>query len=78
MTFTVPEELARQLLKRVAARDRSRYVAEAIAAQLHRREEQLIRACEVANRDSDAMAIEQEWDALSDDITEPWSDAPAR
>ena len=78
MTFTVPEELARQLVKRVPARDRSGCVAEAIAAEFHRREEQLIRACEIANRDPDVLAIEQEWDALSEDIAEPWSDAPAR
>ena len=33
MTFTVPEELARQLVKRVPAWDLSRYVAAAIAAE---------------------------------------------
>lgn len=78
MTFTLPEDLARQFVRRVPARDRSRYVTEAIAARLRERDERLIRACEAANRDPDVLAIEQEWDALPDDVAEPWSDAPAR
>ena len=81
MTFTLPEDLARQLLKRVPARDRSRYVAQAIAAQLHQREEQLIRACEIANGEAEVRSIERDWDALADDvdrIAEPWNDAPSR
>jgi hypothetical protein len=40
--------------------------------------EQLIRACEAANRDPDVLAIEREMDALNDEITEPWIDAPSR
>ena len=78
MTFTLPEALAGQLLKRVTARDRSRYVSEAIAAKLRQREEQLIRACEVANSDPEVLAIEQEWDGLHDEFLERWTDAPAR
>ena len=78
MTFTIPEDIAGQLLKRVPARDRSRYVSEAITASLRQREQQLIRACEIANLDPDVQAIEREWDALSEDIPEPWIDAPTR
>ena len=78
MTFTIPETLAGQLLKRVPARDRSRYVTEAIAAKLQQREEQLIRACEIANSDADLLAIERDWEALPDKIVEPRTDAPAR
>jgi hypothetical protein len=80
MTFTLPEDLARQLLKRVPAQDRSRYVTEAIAARLREREERMIRACEVANSHSDVLAIEEEWKALddTDPIEEPWNGAPAR
>lgn len=78
MTFTLPEDLARQFVRRVSARDRSRYVTEAIAAKLRERDEQLIRACEIANRDPDVLAVEREWDALPDDFAEPWTDAPAR
>jgi hypothetical protein len=78
MTFTVPEDLAAQLLKRVPARDRSRYVAEAISAKLRQRQERLIRACKVANSDPDALAIEREWDTLTDRVAEPWNDAQPR
>lgn len=78
MTFTIPEDLARQLVKRVASRDRSRFVAEAIRTQLREREQQLIEACEIANADSDVLALEQEFGNLPDAITGPWTDAPLR
>ena len=78
MTFTVPEEIAAQFLKLVPARKRSGYVSEAIADKLNERDRQLIRACEAANKDPDVMAIEQEMDALTDEITEPWIDTPSR
>ena len=81
MTFTLPEDLAGQLLRRIPARERSRYVAEAIDAKLRERERRLIRACEIANGEPDVLAIEREWGALSDEIdgvAEPWKDAPAR
>lgn len=68
MTFTIPDDLAGQLLKRVPARDRSRYVAEAIEAKLREREQQLIRACEIANADPHVLTLEQDFGALSDDI----------
>ena len=38
MTFSVPEPLALQLLRRVASRDRSRFVSEAVAARLAARD----------------------------------------
>jgi hypothetical protein len=78
MTFTMPEALARQFLRCVPPRERSRYVAEALAAKLRQRDLELIRACEVANQDPDILAIEREGDALRDEIAEPWTDAPAR
>ena len=81
MTFTISDEVARQFLKRVPARDRSRYVTEALARRLHEREEALIRSCEMANSNSEVGTIEQEWDDLRDDayrLEEAWSDAPAR
>jgi ubiquinone biosynthesis protein UbiJ len=81
MTFTIPEEMAVKFLKRIPARDRSRYVTEAITAKLQEREEQLIRACEVANGDPDVLAIERDWEALAEDvdrISEPWNSASTR
>ncbi|HLH17026.1 MAG TPA: hypothetical protein VKX45_07385 [Bryobacteraceae bacterium] len=78
MTFTLPDDVACALLKRVPARDRSRYVSEAIAAKLDERRQRLIRACDAANADADVLAIEREWDALDDPIEEPWVSAPSR
>lgn len=78
MTFTFPEDLASQFLRRVPPRDRSRYLAEALAEKLKKRERQLIRSCEIANRAADVLAIEREFDAIEDDTTEPWTDAPSR
>jgi ribosome-binding protein aMBF1 (putative translation factor) len=78
MTFTIPDEIAEPLLKRVPARQRSGYVAEAIADKLKQRDEQLIRACEAANQDPDVTAIEREMDMLTDKITEPWIDTAPR
>ena len=68
MTFSIPEKIADLMVRRVPARDRSRYVAEAIALRLEQREQALIRACEIANLDPDVVAIEEEWDTLRDPV----------
>jgi hypothetical protein len=78
MTFTLPSDLASTFTKRVPARERSRYVADAIAERLAEREKRLIRACEIANQDPELREIEKEFDALTDELSEPWEDAPAR
>lgn len=78
MTFTFPEELAARFIKRVPARDRSSYVAAALAEKLSQREKRLIRACEIVNADPDVRAMEEEFDALNDPISEPWENAPPR
>jgi hypothetical protein len=81
MTFTIPEEVAVPLLKRVSSRDRSRYVTEAIASKLRERDEALIRSCEIANSDPDVLAIETDWEGLADEadqIAEPWRGAATR
>lgn len=67
MTFTIPEDLAAQFVHRVPVRDRSQFVAQAIAARIREGEERLIRACEIANADPDVLKIEQEWDELRDE-----------
>ena len=36
------------------------------------REKQLIRACEIVNADPEVREIETEFDALLDEIGEPW------
>ena len=81
ITFTISEDLATQFLRRVPARERSRYVSEAIAAKLRDREERLIRACELANNAADVLAIERDWDALNDQadrVEEPWNSGSTR
>jgi hypothetical protein len=78
MTFTLPDDLASSFTRRVPARDRSRYVADAIAEKLAEREKRLILACEIANQDPEVREIEREFDALTDAMPEPWEDAPAR
>ncbi|HTB19083.1 MAG TPA: hypothetical protein VK708_13260 [Bryobacteraceae bacterium] len=78
MTFTLPDALASSFTRRVSARDRSRYVAEAIAEKMAERDKRLIQACEIANQDSQVREIELEFDALTDAMPEPWEDAAAR
>jgi hypothetical protein len=78
MTFTLPEGLASSFARRVPARDRSRYVADAIAEKLAEREKRLIQACELANQDPQVRQIELEIDGLTDAMPEPWEDAAAR
>lgn len=72
MTFSVPEPLAVQFLRRVGSRDRSRFVSEALAARLAERDFALIRACEAANRNLDVAEIEREFDEIGDEMAEPW------
>ena len=72
MTFSVPEPLAANFLRRVASRDRSRFVSEALAAFLNKRDAALIRACEAANRDQDVAEIEKDFDSIGDEMAERW------
>jgi hypothetical protein len=75
MTFTLPEPLASQFTRCVPARDRSRYVAEALSERLAARNRRLIESCDAANADPEVREIEHEFDALTDAEIEPW---PAR
>ena len=78
MTFSLPMDLANQLIKRVPSRERSRFLAQVLEKGLREGDESLIRSCLLANQDPEVKAIEQEWDSIRDAIVEPWSDAPAR
>ena len=66
MTFRRPDDLAGQFVKKVAPRNRSHYLAQALAQKLQEQDHQLTRACEVANRDPEVQAIEKEFDAISE------------
>ena len=75
LTFTLPQDLATEFLRRVPASNRSQYVAAAIAAKFREREEQLAQACHVANRSADILDIETSLDGLADEVDrvqEPW------
>lgn len=75
LTFTLPQDLALEFLRRVPAKLRSQYVATAIADKLREREEQLVRACEAANNSADVRDIENSFDALADEsdaVQERW------
>ena len=75
LTFTFPQDLAVEFLRRVPASLRSQYVATAIADKLREREAQLVQACETANNSQDVREIENSFDALADEsdaVQEPW------
>jgi metal-responsive CopG/Arc/MetJ family transcriptional regulator len=78
MTFSLPKDLVAQFVRRVPARHRSRYVADALASRLKDREKLLARACEVANKVRDVRTIERDLDAIPDEIVEPWNETSAR
>jgi len=78
VTFSLPQALVTQFARQVPPRQRSRYVAEALAWKLKERDRVLARACEIANRSRQAKTLEQELDALADPITEPWDDSTTR
>ena len=73
MTFTLPEDLASIFTRHVSARDRSRYVADAIAAKLAEKERRLIRACQMANQDKSLRQVEHELDALTDGLPDSYA-----
>ncbi len=73
MTFSLPEPLASTFLKRVASRDRSRFVAEALAERFAARDRRLIAACKAANADSAIAEVERDMDSLPDTMADdPW------
>ncbi len=78
MTFTLPENLASKFVKKVRARDRSRYLAEALAHKLAERDRQLLRACQIANEDPEVQAIEKELNAIPEESAELWAHTAAR
>jgi metal-responsive CopG/Arc/MetJ family transcriptional regulator len=78
MTFSLPEQLARTLVKRIPARERSRFLAQALERSLREEEADLARACSAANSDPKSKALEREWDQVQDEIEEPWNHPPTR
>ena len=65
MTFSIPEDLAARLVRSVPARERSKYLADALSEKLAASDRLLIEACMAANRETDIRAIEKEFEALA-------------
>lgn len=78
VTFTLPEDLVARFAKRVPARNRSRFVANALAWKLKERDRLLARAAEVANRSREVRNLERDLNRLPDKIAEPWDDTASR
>ncbi len=78
MTFTLPEEVAQQFVRRVPARERSRYLAEALREKLSARDRLLVQACHIANNDPEVRAIEKEFDAITDETPGQWANSAPR
>jgi len=75
MTFTLPQDLVVEFLRRVPASRRSAYAAAAIAEKLREREAELSLACKIANDSADVLDIETSFDNLADNadrVQEPW------
>src|SRR5712692_9963446 len=78
MTFTMPEDLALQFVRRVPVRERSRYLAQALSEKLSARDLLLVEACRAANDDPEVRAIEKEFDAITEEAGEPWASSTPR
>ncbi len=78
VTFSLPKALMAQFARQVPPRQRSRYVAEALAAKLQARTRLLARACEIANRSRQIQLLERDLDALRDELAEPWNEPASR
>src|SRR6476661_3038218 len=78
MTFTFPEDLASQFVRRVPVRERSKYLASALSEKLSERDRVLVDACIAANNDPEVRDIEKEFDAIADEAAETWSPSAPR
>lgn len=75
MTFTLPEMLAVSFTKRIAPRDRSRFVADALEYRLSERERRLVASCAAANASAEIAELETDFEALPDTVGETWTRA---
>ena len=78
MTFTLPEDLASQFVRRIPARERSQYLASALSEKLSERDKLLVESCRAANDDPEVREIEKEFDAIADEAAESWNTSAPR
>jgi len=67
MTFSLPEDLAERFVRRVGARDRSRFLANSLERSLREEERHLVESCLRASEDVDAATVQREWASTNDD-----------
>jgi hypothetical protein len=71
-TFTVPEDIFQRFAAVVPSRTRSALVTKLLEEETRRREAMLAAACEAANADSDLSALEADFQAVKDIVSEPF------
>ena len=71
-TFTLPVEVFKRFAALVPEGTRSSVVSTLLDAEAARREKALAGACDVANADAELLAIEKDFQALEDTVSEPW------
>ena len=74
-TFTLPEKTFQRFASIVPEGKRSALIAQLLEDETLRREKLLIEACQAANRDSALEAIEVDFQALNDPISEPFNES---
>ena len=78
MTFSIPDDVADRFVRAVPAQDRSRFLTQVLEKSMLERDLDLVRACQEANEIEDLLAIEQEFSALPNTMTEPGDGPSAR
>lgn len=71
-TFTLPKETFRRFAALVPEGKRSAVIAKLIEDEASRRERGLAQACDAANRDANLAALEADFQALEDTVSEVW------
>jgi hypothetical protein len=71
-TFTFPEEVFRRFAALVPGGQRSAVIAKLLDEECRRREENLAKACNAANRDAQLLELEQDFQKLEDTVSEPF------
>lgn len=74
-TFAVPGDVLDRFLASVPEESRDPIVADLMRAEVERREAALIAACETANADPEAAAVEADFQAFDTPMAEPWEEA---
>jgi hypothetical protein len=72
-TFTIPEDTFRRFASVVPEGQRSALVAGLLEQEAKRREDNLARACQSANKNAGLLELENDLRALEDTVLEPFN-----